>query len=240
MEIKINPAYCFKCFACGFAMCVPGLSGGSMAVLLGIYKELLEIASSFVSKPRKYLKPLAFTGVFCVLGALAFSFFPGRYAANHEDILLIFAAVVVAASLPFYIKNSQIIKRKFGAKGGLLILLGAASIVLIELAITSATGEAGAGFGVFSYFLAGFILTVSLVLPGISFPYMLGFIGVYGKVITAVNEFDLSILFPLGAGLALGVVTLSKYLLLVMEKLSYETDCFLLGFTAASALVIFI
>ncbi|MDD4125402.1 MAG: DUF368 domain-containing protein, partial [Eubacteriales bacterium] len=94
-------------------------------------------------------------------------------------------------------------------------------------------------FGVFSYFLAGFILSVSLILPGISFPYMLAFIGIYGNVMTAFNRFDTAVLLPLGIGTIFGIIALSKFILKIMEKYTFETDCFLLGFTAASVTVIF-
>ncbi|MDD4124332.1 MAG: DUF368 domain-containing protein, partial [Eubacteriales bacterium] len=230
--MKNELKYCFKCFICGFAMCVPGLSGGSMAILLGIYKNMMEIAGGFISKPKKYLKSLFVTGISCFAGAVLFTLLPGRYAAAHENAFLIASAVIVALSLPFYIKNSAI--KHLNIKALLYITAGSAALFVINIILNSGNIPANQTFGVFSYFLAGFILSVSLILPGISFPYMLAFIGIYGNVMTAFNRFDTAVLLPLGIGTILGIIVLSKFILKIMEKYTFETDCFLLGFTAAS------
>ncbi|NCA93527.1 DUF368 domain-containing protein, partial [bacterium] len=51
---------------------------------------------------------------------------------------------------------------------------------------------------------------------------------------------DMSVLLPLGMGTVLGIIALSKCILKIMEKYTFQTDCFLLGFTAASVIVIFL
>ncbi|NCA93394.1 DUF368 domain-containing protein, partial [bacterium] len=189
--MKRKFVYLLKCSICGYAMCVPGLSGGSMAILLGIYKNMMEIAGCFISKPKKYIKSLLATGISCLFGVFAFSLFPGKYAASHEKAFLIASAVIVAISLPFYIKNSTI--KKISTKAILYISAGAASLILIDIILNVGNTPANQSFGLFSYFLAGFVLSVSLILPGISFPYMLAFIGIYGNVITATNSLDMSV-----------------------------------------------
>jgi putative membrane protein len=209
-----------------------------MAILLGIYKDMMEIAANFISKPFKMLKPLIMTGAFCFSGALAFSLIPCRYAASHESAYIIASALIVAVSLPFYIKNSAI--RKVSFKTLLYVFSGAASLTLIDIILNSGNVPANQSFDLFSYFLAGFVLSVSLILPGISFPYMLAFIGIYGNVMNAVNTFDMLVLLPLGFGIVLGVVMLSRSILKIMEKYTLETDCFLLGFTVSSVIAVFI
>ncbi len=236
--MKNKLIYPIKCFLCGYAMCVPGLSGGSVAILLGIYKNMMEIAGTFISKPKKYFIPLIVTGVSCLAGAFLFSLFPGKYAADHENAFLILSAVIVTVSLPFYIKNSAI--KRLSLNSCFYILAGAASLAVTDIILHAGNAPADQSFGAFSYFLAGFVLSVSLVLPGISFPYMLAFIGIYGEVITAARCLDMTVLLPLGLGTALGIIALSKFILNIMEKYTYQTDCCLLGFTAASAIVIFI
>lgn len=231
-------AYAAKCVLCGFAMCVPGLSGGSMAILLGIYKNMMEIASSFLIKPKKYLLPLVITGFSCLVGVVLWSIFPGRLSAEYENVFIIASAVIVAASLPFYIKNSKI--KKLTPKGLLYTAAGGVAVTAIDIILRSGNSPQNQSFGFLAYFLAGFVLSVSLILPGISYPYMLAFIGIYGRVISAINSLELAVLLPLGLGTALGIVALAKSILKIMEKFPFETDCFLLGFTALSTVLIFI
>lgn len=233
--MKKNLTYAALCLVCGYAMCVPGLSGGSVAILLGIYKKMMEIAAGFLTKPKKYLFPLLVTGAFCLCGAFLFSFFPGKYAETHERAFTVASAVMVAFSLPFYIKNSKI--KRLNAKALFYIVLGVVLVLCADLALHAKSSPVNQGFGPLSYFLAGFVLSAALVLPGISYPYMLSFIGIYGAVMGAAATFDMQILLPLGLGTVIGIVALSKGILKVMENFAFETDSCLLGFTVASAAV---
>ncbi|NLN55952.1 MAG: DUF368 domain-containing protein [Clostridiales bacterium] len=236
--MAFNVVYLIKCLLCGFAMCVPGLSGGSMAILLGIYKAMMEIAANFLSKPRKYFFPLLVTGLSCAGGVLLFVIFPGRLTAEYEKAFVLASAVIVGVSLPFYIKNSAI--KRINLKAFLYIAAGGIALFLIDLILHFGNSPTDQNFGVFSYFLAGFVNSVSLILPGISYPYMLAFMGIYGKVISAVSGLDFAVLLPLGLGTVSGIILLSRAALKIMEKYPLETDCFLLGFTAFSVILILI
>lgn len=222
----------------GATMLVPGVSGGTMAMILGVYDRLISAVSSFLKNPKSNL---AFLGLF-VLGAGIGAFFfatPISWLLEHYMMpTTYFFWGAVFGGVPLIEKKSGI--KKISWDVILYMLLGAVSVVLISL-IPNDTGLFGQSGGaqILTLLAAGIISAIALVLPGISVSHFLLILGVYEKLLNAIRCFDFLFLLPLGLGLMIGIFCFCKILENAMSKYPKQTYLIILGFILGSVAQIF-
>lgn len=233
---SVSWIYLLKCFICGFAMTMPGMSGGSTAILLGIYGEMMEIAANILKNIKKYIIPLILTGISACSGILIFSLTIGKLAESHEKAFTIASAIIVIISLPFFIYNSSI--KRIKLKNVFLMIGGFVSLTGIELLLRSCN-IGNFSSSLITVFIAGLVLSVALILPGISFTYMLYFFGMYTDTMNAISNFEIGYIAALGIGVVGGILLFSNVLKKLMDRFPVYSDCFLAGFTLASAILLF-
>ncbi len=233
--MKNNPLITIlKGMVVGGTMLVPGVSGGSMAIILGIYDRLVSSVSSFFKHKRK---SLLFLGTFALGGGLGMLFFAKPLMGLIERFpmpMLYFFLGAVAGSIPLILRQAEI--KKFTWRVPVYILLGVAVLFLLSLLPTGAfDSEMKAGAASFLFLMvAGFIAAVALVLPGISVSYLLLLMGLYDETMRAIGELYLPFLIPLGIGLLLGIILTTKLLEQVMTKYPQPTYLVILGFMLGS------
>lgn len=223
----------------GGTMCVPGVSGGSMAMILGIYNKLISSVSSFFKDKKKNF---IFLLLFCIGGIVGVFLFskPILYLLEKFPFpTLYFFLGAVAGGIPMIFKEAHVVK--FSYKIPIDILIGLVLMLCLELIPQ--------GFLVpdmDSYFiafllllLAGFISAVALVLPGISVSYMLLVLGLYKTTMSAVSQLNIAYLIPLALGLLIGIVATTKFLEYLMEKYTMTSYLIILGFIVGSMAQVF-
>ena len=223
----------------GGTMLVPGCSGGSMAMILGVYDRLVSSVSSFMKHKKE---SLFFLTLFCLGGGLGMILFARPMLSlmdRFEMPMLYFFIGAIAGSVPMILKKASWEK---GGLGKLLFFLAGAAAVGLFALLPPDTFQADMSAGLTSYLLlilAGVIAAIALVLPGISVSYMLLLMGMYDTVMRAITEMYLPYLIPIGLGLALGVVATTKLLEKAMEKFPGPSYLCILGFMAASMAQVF-
>jgi len=223
----------------GGTMMVPGVSGGSMAMILGIYEKLISSVSSFLKHKKE---SLIFLMLFCggaVLGMVLFAKPLLTLIERFPMPTLYFFIGAVLGGVPLMVKESGI--RKFSWKSALFALVGLCIVALLEL-IPAGGMSADSATGLGGYLLlalAGFIAAIALILPGISVSYMFLLLGLYDKIMLAISELQLSFLLPLGIGLALGVLLTTRILELAMKRHPQPTYMIILGFVLGSLIEVF-
>ena len=223
----------------GGTMLVPGCSGGSMAMILGVYDRLVSSVSSFMKHKKE---SLFFLTLFCLGGGLGMILFARPILSLMERFempMLYFFIGAIAGSVPMILKKASWEK---GGLGKLLFFLAGAAAVGLFALLPPDTFQADMSAGLTSYLLlilAGVIAAIALVLPGISVSYMLLLMGMYDTVMRAITEMYLPYLIPIGLGLALGVVATTKLLEKAMEKFPGPSYLCILGFMAASMAQVF-
>lgn len=223
----------------GGTMLVPGVSGGSMAMILGIYTKLVHAVSSFMKNVKENF---FFLALFCLGGGLGILLFAKPISFLIETYpmpMSYFFLGAVAASVPLIISEAKV--KTFSWKIPLYIVLGIIVVMLFS-SFTKETFQPNAAEGVTSFLLlgvAGFIAAVALILPGISVSYILLIMGLYDTTINAISDFYLPFLIPLGVGLLLGIVLTTKILEYVMTKHPEPTYLIILGFILGSLNEIF-
>jgi putative membrane protein len=218
----------------GGTMLVPGVSGGSMAMILGIYDQLISSVSSFLKHKRK---SLLFLGIFALGGILGMVLFANpllHLIERYPNPTLCFFLGAVAGGIPMIVKKARI--RKFSWDLILYIGLGILTVLLLSF-IPQGWYQKEMNAGLVSSLLlvvAGIAAAVALVLPGISVSYLLLILGLYDEMIRAISECYFPFLIPLGIGLLLGIILTTKLLEKAMTIHPRPTYLMILGFMLGS------
>ena len=226
----------------GGTMTVPGVSGGSMAMILGIYDRLISSVNGIFQKGRFkesfffLLKFLIGAGaglfLFAKLITLALMHFsmPTRY----------FFLGAVAGGAPMIFRAAKV--KKVNAPVFIYPILGIVCALLISLIPEGIFEVGGTGFfavigGVLIQLLGGIVVAVALVLPGISVSQMLLVLGLYEKLTAAVDALDILTLLsfaPLMIGIVGGIFLTTGVIEKAMNKPPMGTYLIVFGFILGS------
>ena len=237
MKQDMVPAF-LKGIWVGGTMTVPGVSGGSMAMLLGIYDRLIRAVNSFWKDKGELL----FLVLFALGGGLGMVLFSGSLLHLLEIYpmpLKYFLLGAVAGGIPLIYREAKI--EKFSADVFLYSAVGILIVVLLSL-LPAGVFSPKAGGGIINVFiqLAGGILTAAaLVLPGISVSQMLLMLGMYESVMENISSLQLVPLIPLGIGAVAGVFLTARLMEHFMEKYPKGTYLIIFGFLLGSVSELF-
>ncbi|MBM7714992.1 putative membrane protein [Bacillus thermophilus] len=220
---------------------IPGVSGGTIAVLLGIYDRLIEAINGVFSKGWKkqlsFLIPLGF-GI--VLSIFSLSRLMEWLLHTHPGPTYFFFLGLILGVLPFLFRQARA-KSTFKAQQYILLAIGA--ILIASLAfLNESEGAVIENMTFATYFLlfvSGFIGSSAMILPGISGSFILLVIGVYPTVIGAISNFKLDIIAVTGAGIALGIIIMSKVIHYFLTHYRISTFAVIIGMVIGSFFVIF-
>jgi putative membrane protein len=235
-----------KGFCVGSADVVPGVSGGTMAFILGIYPQLINAIKSFDSEWVKMILSLNIKGI---INRPHFSFLI-PLGIGAVLAILFFTRIV---SLPTYIRTHPeiIYGLFFGLVLGSIVLLfrhlGAS--LLLRRALYLFIGIFFGGFIVtlvpastpddsWFIFLCGAIAISAMILPGISGSFILLMMKKYAYIFNAIGHFDFSIIIPFAFGIITGVILFSRILSYLLKTFYQQTILFITGILIASLYVI--
>lgn len=220
-------------------MLVPGVSGGSMAIILGIYDDLIYSVSSFMKHKGASLRFLILFSAGGILGMFLLSR-PILYLLDEFTMpTLYFFMGAVIGSVPMIFSKSEL--KKFSIRGLFYVIAGIAVVVAISF-IPASGSESSLDAdltGMLFLALAGFVAAIALVLPGISVSYLLLIMGLYDETVTAISQVYMPFLLPLGIGLILGIVLTTKILEKAMTEFPQPTYLMILGFVLGSLAEVF-
>lgn len=215
----------------GAGAITPGLSGGTMAIVCGVFEEILEATANFFSHIRKSITCLtpivigAIGGVFSLTSILTYFSLKYPLLSNY-----FFCIISLASALIFLNKR---VEYKYSLKKALSLLCGTVTSAIISLLLET-LDALSFDFGTISLIILGIPLAFALVLPGISFSYMLLFLGLYEKMLLAFAKMDFLFMFSLAFGIMIGIIIFSKLLLKLIENHPQETYSFVFGFVLCS------
>lgn len=226
-----------KGFCIGGSMLVPGVSGGSMAIILGIYDDLIVATSKLFQNPKKSLPFLAYVLLGGLIGFVVVANPLQSLIAWNEKLVMFFFIGAVAGGIPVILKKAVV--RKFSLRVVGYPLLGLAIIWLISLLPENLFSAHSGVLGLFLQFLGGIVSAVALVLPGISVSYLLVILGIYQPILAAIASMNVLYLLPFAAGLIAGIVGFIKLLEHLLNRHPKPTYLVILGFIVGSVAEIF-
>ena len=227
----------------GLANLVPGISGGTMLLAVGIYPHFINGIAE-ISTLR--FRPKTVLILACIVGAavLAILGFAGAISGLVVQQRWIMYSLFIGLTLG----GVPLLWRMLRPADALVVIMAVLGIgVMAAVAIVSpgdaAAQAADASHSYFMYFVGGLAGASAMVLPGISGGYLLLVLGQYVHILTAVSTFkeglgnlDLSlitqathVLLPVGLGVVIGVVGVSNLIKLLLHKFERATLAVLLG-----------
>lgn len=225
----------------GAADVIPGVSGGTIAFLMGIYGELIDSIKSvdaeafkllFKGKIGAFWKHINGTFLASLFAGILISVFSlaklMKYLLEFHPVpLWSFFFGLILASAIYILKGLD----KWSLPNVASLLVGAAIAAFICLASPAQTPDA-----LWFVFLSGAIAICAMILPGISGSFILLLMGKYAFIMGAVSTFDIPVLavFALGAGI--GIVCFSHFLSWLLKKFYMLTIALLSGFMLGSLL----
>ncbi len=232
----------------GVANIIPGVSGGTMAVVLGIYEQLIEAIGEFftnANKRQSYLRFLLTLGIGAVVAIVSLSWLMDFLLNTYRSYTYLFFVGLIAGSIPAIYRTHHDMTYSFGA--GMAFLAGMMLIIGFEFMGIQKPEVTAETIGTFSLppgqiaplLLGGFLAGGSMIVPGISGSFMLVLLGQYETVIRSVKTMHLGVLAILGVGVGLGVLVFARTIDILLKRWPKETFYFILGLVVASIGVIF-
>ena len=235
--IAKNLAVALKGYAMGAANVIPGVSGGTIALLTGIFNELVEALNALMSfsswkllfkgKLKEFWNAVHGTFLLWLAIGVAVSIFSlaklMEYVFTHHPVqtwAFFFGLIVVSAFfLLSDIKGWKVADVLWLVAG---IALGAMICILSPSETTS---------DLWFIALCGAIAICTMILPGISGSFILVLLGKYEYIMKAVSNLDWPVLLVFALGCAVGIVAFSKFLHWLMSRYGRQTLIVLIGFT---------
>ncbi len=229
-----------KGLAMGAANVIPGVSGGTIALITGIFEELIDSIKSlnikaakllFTGKLKEFTEHINFyflISVFAGIGISIFSFAKllDFLFKNYNVWVWAFFFGLILASVYFVAKTIS----KWNLSVILSFLIGT-SIAIIITVLTPASQNNN----IFYLFICGIVAVISMILPGLSGSFVLILMGNYQLVmIDAVSTFNLKILAPIALGAVIGLISFSHILSWIFNKFKNQTLATLAGFILGS------
>jgi len=232
-----------KGVAMGAANVIPGVSGGTIALITGIYERLINALKSGDITSVKLLLSGKFSdfwqridgrwlsiliaGVAISIVTLAKLF--EYLLQHHEQLTMAFFFGLILVSIWYVAKRIEHWKPSVW----IALAIGASVAILIA---TLAPASENASFAY--VFLCGVIAISSMILPGLSGSFVLIIMGNYALVLGAISTFSLSILLPMALGCIVGLIVFSHVLAWVFKHYQDHTLALMTGFVVGSLVVI--
>lgn len=223
----------------GAADVVPGVSGGTIAFISGIYEELIDSINKVSLNAFKVLRKEGFVAMWqSINGNFLISLFIGiaisvitlakliRHLLETQPVLIwAFFFGLVLASIIHVAKQIK----KWNLVSVILLIIGAFVAYYITTLVPQTT-EISSGY----VFLSGALAICAMILPGISGSYILLLLGMYKPVLDAIHDKDFKIIGLLGAGAIVGLLSFSRLLKWLFDHYQNLTLATLTGFIIGS------
>lgn len=237
----------------GVANIIPGVSGGTMMVAMGIYDKLIHCITHLFKEFKKSILFLIPIVIGMGIAVIASSFVITDLFKNHPFPTTLCFVGLILGGIPAMWKNVKGNSIKLGHIVAFLLLF--VSIVILALIGEKEGVAADLSFNlvnVLKLFGVGVIAAATMVIPGVSGSMMLLLLGYYNPVLAAVKEFikalialdmdgvlkGFGILFPFGIGVVIGIFAVAKLIEIILAKFPLYAYWAIIGLIVASPIAI--
>lgn len=229
-------------FLMGTSDLIPGVSGGTIAVMLGIYHEFLSAISGFFSRNwkhhLKFLAPLA-------VGMLSAIFLLSRLIdwllEYHFEVTQFFFLGLIIGMIPFLFKEADA-RSTFSVRHYIVLAIGVGVVGLMALLPSDSSAEpitSREWYVLVGLFFSGWLASMAMLLPGISGSLLLLLVGVYPTAIDALSNLDILLIAVIGTGILVGFIASSKGIRYFLRRFPSMTYALMIGLIIGSVFVVF-
>ncbi|WP_144450900.1 DUF368 domain-containing protein [Halalkalibacter nanhaiisediminis] len=221
---------------------IPGVSGGTIALLLGIYQSLVASINGLLTKDWKksilFLLPI---GLGIGIALITVSRLIEWLLVEHPQPTFFFFLGLIIGIIPTLLKDINY-KQSFRSSHYVLLALAA---VLVAVTVFVKDNELAAVMSELTLgdytllFFAGWLASSAMILPGVSGSFMLLLLGMYPTVINALSTFNIPVIITVGLGVAIGLILTSKLISFLLTTYKTSTYAVMIGFVIGSMVVIY-
>ncbi len=220
----------------GAAGMIPGASGGMLAVAFGIYRKAIDAVAGLLRNFRDNFLFLLPYGIGVCIGVFITARVLEWLLINWRMPLMYLLIGLVLGGVPSLLRSAG---RKINAKYAMCVILGGALTAILAFFDSAAVSASYREFGYIAAFLSGALITVGIVIPGISTSFVLMYIGWYEPLLSAFNRLQLSYLFCSGIGALMVVILLISFVRRMFNQHPAGASYCILGFLLGSVIMIF-
>ncbi|MBQ6172550.1 MAG: DUF368 domain-containing protein [Clostridia bacterium] len=239
-KITEHAVYALKGFTIGSLMTVPGVSGGTLAIILGIYDKLLSAVATLFSDFKKNIIFLFTVAISLLLGMVTLSRLILLALELTPVPVSFFFIGAIAGSVPMLFKKTGL--KKFSISCFICAAVGIACVFLLDL-IPDGILEINGGFQISqipAFIVCGIALAIAVIVPGVSFSHILMIFGIYERFYQALSSLDFIFLLSVGVPTAIALLALIRLFDFLLKKYPSQSYSAILGFVVASVKDIYV
>ncbi|NBI30021.1 DUF368 domain-containing protein [Chengkuizengella marina] len=232
----------FRGFVMGMSDLIPGVSAGTIAVILGIYNRVLDAINSLFSKEWKhhfmFILPIGIGMVFAIF--LMSNIMETLLEQFPQPTYFFFLGLIIGI-LPFLFIQANA-RSNFTSKHYFILIIAGlviASMKFFKEETNTIMWEVIGPNELLLLFLSGWLASTAMILPGVSGSFVLLLIGVYPTVIHAVSDLNLVVIGVVGLGVLFGIIIMSKLLSYLLRTFPTIMYAIIIGMVSGSIIVIF-
>ena len=231
----------------GIANIIPGVSGGTLMIILGLYEDVIDAISHFFKNFKKNLTLLIPLGIGMVLSIALLSKVISLSLDKFPFATTFFFIGLILGGIPLLWKKVSASK---GKAGNWIVFAITFSVVIIFTFLKSGDGVVNLSnldfSGYVSLFVVGVIAASTMIIPGISGSFVLMMLGYYKPIVDCIKSLtsfenigeNLLIVIPFGLGVLIGIVLIAKLIEYLFNRYPVKTYYGVLGFVIASLVAI--
>ena len=190
----------------GLGAVLPGISGGVLCVVFGVYQPIMELLSHPFRTFKKHIRMLIPLFIGVILGFLGIAKLLGFLLEKYPNPSVCLFVGLIGGMLPSLFREAGLKGRSKSSWAALVIAFAVILTLLISLEIISV--QISTGFA--AYLFCGFCLALSVIAPGMSFSTLLMPLGLYQPFVEGIGNLDFGVLIPAGIGAVATVILFAK------------------------------
>lgn len=234
-----------KGFILGVANIIPGVSGGTLAITLGIYQDLIGAISHIFKNLKNNLKFLIPLGIGMVIAILLGSKVISFSLDNYPLPTTLFFIGLIVGGIPLLTNK---VKGKKKSPLNIAMFLLTFSIIIIMTFLNEGNNIVNLSnvtiLNIFLLFIVGVVAAATMVIPGISGSFVLMLLGYYKPIVATIGNLtnfsllghNIMILAPFGIGILIGIILIAKLIEYLLKKHETTTYYAILGFVTSSVI----
>ena len=232
-----NVQFLFRIFQgalIGLGAVLPGISGGVLCVIFGVYQPIMEVLANPFKAVRKHIGLLIPIGIGVVVGFLGIAKLLGFLLERYPNPSVCLFVGLIVGMLPSLYREAG----EQGRNRNSFIAMGVAFAVILGLLVTLRVISVQIVPNFVWYLFCGFCLALSVIAPGMSFSTLLMPLGLYTPFINGIGSIDFGVLIPGGIGALLTVILFSRAVDSMMKHHYSVMFHAIIGVVVAATLVI--
>ncbi len=244
----------------GIANVIPGVSGGTMAVSLGIYDKMIGSVSGIFRHLKESIAFLFPLLLGCGIGIAGFSYAIEYLLSKHTFVTCMTFVGLILGGLPVIYAGLKVKKSESGSGIGVSAVLAfviafafSAGLPMLKGGENMLETIPATGANMAILFILGIVASATMVIPGVSGSMVLMILGYYYGIINLVKGFldalramemaamkeGILLIIPFGIGVAVGIILIAKLISFLFDRFGVQTYCAILGLVISSPFAIF-